>query len=72
MLEQIKEKGPIFTFEEYKLMLEILYKIDPQELLSSTPPSSSSKNRRNGDATSNRKLYNENLLELNELMLDYI
>ncbi|CAH1761821.1 7912_t:CDS:10 [Entrophospora sp. SA101] len=65
MLEQIKKNEPIFTFEEYKLLLEVFYKIDPNEVISSTS------NRGDGPS-SNRRLYNENLLELNELMLDYI
>ncbi|CAG8497625.1 8122_t:CDS:10, partial [Funneliformis caledonium] len=65
MLTQIKEQGAIFSFEEYKIMLEIMYKIDPTDM--QTTPST-----RRDSPSSNRRLYNENLLELNELMLDFL
>ncbi|CAI2168626.1 9696_t:CDS:10 [Funneliformis geosporum] len=65
MLTRIKEQGAIFSFEEYKIMLEIMYKIDPTDM--QTTPST-----RRDSPSSNRRLYNENLLELNELMLDFL
>ncbi|GBB95205.1 hypothetical protein RclHR1_00250003 [Rhizophagus clarus] len=69
MLNQIREQGQqessLFLFEEYKTMLEIMYKIDPTEDQSVPTP-------RTENPSSNRRLYNENLLELNELMIDYI
>jgi hypothetical protein len=63
MLNQIREQRAIFSFEEYKTMLEIMYKIDPAEDQSVPTPHTE-------NPSSNRRLYNENLLELNELMLD--
>ncbi|CAB4383870.1 unnamed protein product [Rhizophagus irregularis] len=65
MLNQIREQGAIYSFEEYKIMLEIMYKIDPAE--DQTVPTPRAEN-----PSSNRRLYNENLLELNELMLDFL
>ena len=65
MLNQIREQGAIFSFEEYKTMLEIMYKIDPTN-------EQSAPITRHDNPSSNRRLYNENLLELNELMLDYL
>jgi hypothetical protein len=59
MLNQIRGQGAAFSFEEYKIMLEIMYKIDPTEDRRESP-------------SSNKRLYNENLLELNELMLDFL
>ncbi|CAG8559752.1 1079_t:CDS:10 [Racocetra persica] len=65
MLAQIREQGAVFTFDEYKTMLEIMHKIDPSEVQQLTL------NRRDSPSA-NRKLYNEHVLELNELMLDYL
>jgi hypothetical protein len=65
MLNQIREQGAIYSFEEYKIMLEIMYKIDPAEDQTVPTP-------RADNPSSNRRLYNENLLELNELMLDFL
>ncbi|CAG8608081.1 1861_t:CDS:10 [Dentiscutata erythropus] len=67
VLAQIREQGAIFSFDEYKTMLEIMHKIDPTldaQQLTAT-------NRRDSPSA-NRKLYNEHLLELNELMLDFL
>ncbi|CAG8757762.1 25105_t:CDS:10 [Gigaspora margarita] len=67
MLAQIREQGAVFTFDEYKAMLEIMHKIDP----SSEVQQLTATNRRDSPSA-NRKLYNEHLLELNELMLDFL
>ncbi|CAG8595158.1 9440_t:CDS:10 [Acaulospora colombiana] len=62
MLEQIRERGSVFSLEDYKTMLEIMYKIDPNEVQQGTSKRDS--------PSSNRRLYNDQLLELHELMID--
>ena len=60
-----RDNKPEFTFEEYQAMLEVIYNID-----SAKEPDTAG--RLDGGPSQNRRLFNEHLLELNELMLDFL
>ncbi|RHZ59662.1 hypothetical protein Glove_362g4 [Diversispora epigaea] len=64
MIAQIKEHGSQFSFDDYKTMLEIMYKIDPNEV-----QQQGTTKREN--PSNNRKLYLEHILEL-EMLIDYL
>ncbi|KAG9307493.1 hypothetical protein G9A89_017323 [Geosiphon pyriformis] len=63
MLAQIREKGAIFSFEEYKTMLEIIYGIESEQQRNSMMP-------RHESPSHSRRMFNEHLIELNELTLE--
>ncbi|CAG8528432.1 3435_t:CDS:10 [Paraglomus brasilianum] len=60
-----RDNKPEFTFEEYQAMLEVIYNID-----NAKEPDTAG--RLDGGPSQNRRLFNEHLLELNELMLDFL
>ncbi|CAG8500956.1 8518_t:CDS:10 [Ambispora leptoticha] len=65
MLKLIREKGAVFSFEEYKTMLEIIYGIESEQQKHSSAA-------RHESPSQSRRMFNEHLIELNELMLDFL
>ncbi|CAG8438987.1 8342_t:CDS:10 [Ambispora gerdemannii] len=65
MLNLIREKGAVFSFEEYKTMLEIIYGIESGQQKHSSAA-------RHESPSQSRRMFNEHLIELNELMLDFL